>query len=175
MERLYRDGSLEVHPQVEHPAPRVQPRDPLVGLVHESNFGIWSPEQKNVKKYSVKSRICCCAWTNDGTHLTLGHFNGTISLYNKDGEEKNTIERPSGAPIWCLQWKPAKDDQPYDVLAVGCWDQTLSFYQISGAQIKKDRKIGFDPCCLQYCGDGEYLIIGGATTKRRFGPRRAFV
>ena len=131
----------------------------------ESNFGIWSPEQKNVKKYSVKSRICCCAWTNDGTHLTLGHFNGTISLYNKDGEEKNTIERPSGAPIWCLQWKPAKDDQPYDVLAVGCWDQTLSFYQISGAQIKKDRKIGFDPCCLQYCGDGEYLIIGGSDQK----------
>ena len=59
----------------------------------ENNFGIWSPEQKNVKKFGVKSRICCCAWTNDGQYLTLGQFNGTITLHNKDGEEKISIVR----------------------------------------------------------------------------------
>jgi intraflagellar transport protein 122 len=129
------------------------------------DFGLWSPEQKSVAKHKVLSKICCCAWTNDGQFLTLGLFNGTISLRDKDGEEKVGIERPSAAPIWCMQWKPPKDDQPYDVLAVGCWDQTLSFWQISGAQHGKDRKLDFDPCSLGYCGDGEYLVLGGSDHK----------
>ena len=130
-----------------------------------SDFGLWSPEQKNVQKHKVLSKICCCAWTNDGQFLTLGHFNGTVSLRSKDGEEKICIERSGGAPIWCMQWKPPKEDQPYDILAVGCWDQTLSFWQISGAQHGKDRKLGFDPCSLGYCGDGEYIAIGGSDHK----------
>jgi intraflagellar transport protein 122 len=39
-----------------------------------------------------------------------------------------------------------------DILAVGCWDQTLSFYLLSGAQHGKDRLLGYDPCSICYYG-----------------------
>jgi intraflagellar transport protein 122 len=42
----------------------------------------------------------------------------------------NTIQRDS--PVWCLEWNPVKVEQE-SYLAVGCWDQTLSFYDTSGA------------------------------------------
>ncbi|CAN0427179.1 unnamed protein product, partial [Discosporangium mesarthrocarpum] len=34
------------------------------------------------------------------------------------------------APVWCLAWNPAPEEG--ELLALGCWDQTLSFYQLSG-------------------------------------------
>jgi intraflagellar transport protein 122 len=52
-----------------------------------------------------------------------------------------------------------------DILAVGCWDQTLSFYQLSGQQHGKDRMLNYDPCSLCYYGDGEYIVCGGSDRK----------
>ena len=48
------------------------------------------------------------------------------------------IERK--APVWCLAWSPpaqraAGKSEVADTLAVGCWDQTLSFYHLSGQQV----------------------------------------
>ena len=54
-----------------------------------------------------------------------------------------------------------------DVLAVGCWDQTLSFYLLSGAQQNKDRALAYDPCSLSYYVDGEYIVMGGSDRKVR--------
>ena len=48
-----------------------------------SDFGLWSPEQKSVAKHKVQSRVLCMSWTNDGTLLTLGHFDGHVSLRDK--------------------------------------------------------------------------------------------
>jgi len=31
-----------------------------------SDFGLWSPEQKTVAKYKVQSKILSAAWSNDG-------------------------------------------------------------------------------------------------------------
>ena len=112
-----------------------------------SDFGLWAPEENIVNKKKIYSKILCCCWTNDGTHLALGLLNGTISIRNNEGKEKVTIQRNS--PIWCLQWNPNKDET-YDTLAVGCWDQTLSFYHLSRKQIGKDKKLGYDPCGLTY-------------------------
>ena len=66
--------------------------------------------------------------------------------------------------MWCLAWNPAPDE-PYDVLAVGCWDSSLSYYQLSGAQIGKDKDLGYDPCTLSYFSNGEYLTVGGTDRK----------
>ena len=88
----------------------------LVSCTSE-DFGLWSPEQKSVKKNKVAAKICCCDWTSDGQFLALGLFNGQISLRDKDGEEKTVIERPSGAPIWCLKWQPNKDHSSSEILA----------------------------------------------------------
>lgn len=34
---------------------------------------------------------------------------------------------------------PSLPEEPFDILAAGCWDQTLSFYHLSGKPIGRDR------------------------------------
>ncbi|NWR56785.1 IF122 protein, partial [Bucorvus abyssinicus] len=53
-------------------------------------------------------------------------------------------------------------DERNDILAVADWGQKLSFYQLSGKQIGKDRMLNFDPCCLSYFTKGEYILLGGS-------------
>ncbi|XP_045145788.1 intraflagellar transport protein 122 homolog isoform X1 [Echinops telfairi] len=90
-------------------------------------------------------------------------FNGVISIRNKNGEEKVKIERPGGSlsPIWSISWNPSREERN-DILAVADWGQKLSFYQLSGKQIGKDRPLNFDPCCISYFTKGEYILLGGS-------------
>nr|XP_033484613.1 intraflagellar transport protein 122 homolog isoform X1 [Epinephelus lanceolatus] len=127
------------------------------------DFGLWSPEQKSVNKHKVSSKITCCGWTNDGQYLALGMMNGVVSIRNKNGEEKVKIERPGGSSssIWSIAWNPSKDEHN-DILAVADWGQKLSFYQLSGKQIGKDRTLTYDPCCVSYFSKGEYIVMGGS-------------
>jgi len=124
-----------------------------------SDFGLWSPTEKQVAKYKVQSKILSASWSNDGQFLALGMFSGQITIRDRKGNEKVSIARE--APVWCLSWSPWNDES-FDLLAVGCWDQTLSFYQLSGIQHQKDRKLGFNPCSINYYGQGEYMLIGGS-------------
>ncbi|XP_007060007.2 intraflagellar transport protein 122 homolog isoform X4 [Chelonia mydas] len=128
-----------------------------------SDFGLWSPEQKSVSKHKSSSKITCCSWTNDGQYLALGMFNGVVSIRNKNGEEKVKIERPGGSlsPVWSICWNPSRDEHN-DILAVADWGQRLSFFQLSGKQIGKDRVLNFDPCCISYFSKGEYILMGGS-------------
>ncbi|XP_046555893.1 intraflagellar transport protein 122 homolog [Haliotis rubra] len=129
-----------------------------------SDFGLWSPEQKSVSKHKVSSRVTCCSWTNDGQYLALGLYNGLVSIRNKGGEEKVKIERPGAniAPVFSLSWNPSRDEA-YDVLAIADWGQRLSFYQLSGKQIGKDRTLGYDPTCVSWFSKGEYVVVGGSS------------
>eukprot|EP00240_Pyramimonas_obovata_P000052 CAMPEP_0118949464 /NCGR_PEP_ID=MMETSP1169-20130426/49666_1 /TAXON_ID=36882 /ORGANISM="Pyramimonas obovata, Strain CCMP722" /LENGTH=1253 /DNA_ID=CAMNT_0006896109 /DNA_START=163 /DNA_END=3921 /DNA_ORIENTATION=+ len=127
-----------------------------------NDFGLWSPEQKSVAKHKVSSKVICLSWTNDGQYLALGQFNGNISIRDKSGSEKVLIER--NAPVWSICWNPSRDE-PYDILACGCWDGTLSFYQLSGIQVGKDKELGYDPCSVSYFSNGEYICIGGTDQK----------
>ncbi|XP_029457277.1 intraflagellar transport protein 122 homolog isoform X3 [Rhinatrema bivittatum] len=128
-----------------------------------SDVGLWSPEQKSVSKHKTSSKITCCSWTNDGQYLALGMFSGIVSIRNKNGEEKVKIERPGGtlSPIWSISWNPSKDEHN-DILVVADWGQKLSFYQLSGKQIGKDKVLNFDPCCVSYFSKGEYIVMGGS-------------
>ncbi|XP_023561688.1 intraflagellar transport protein 122 homolog isoform X3 [Octodon degus] len=49
-----------------------------------------------------------------------------------------------------------------DILAVADWGHKLSFYQLSGKQVGKDRLLDFDPCCISYFSKGEYILLGGS-------------
>jgi intraflagellar transport protein 122 len=104
----------------------------------------------------VHAKVLCIAWTADGTYLAAGHFDGTVTIRDKNGADKLKIEA-STSPVWTLAWNP----QDQNVLATGCWDGMLKFFQISGAQKAKDRELGFDPCSLSYFGTGDYLTVGG--------------
>ncbi|KAH6577809.1 hypothetical protein BASA50_009124 [Batrachochytrium salamandrivorans] len=128
-----------------------------------SDFGLWAPDIKAVNKTKVPSRILCSSWTLDGQHFALGLYSGNISIRSRIGEEKIRIER-GASPIWSLSWSPAPGLE-LDILAVTDWSQRLSFFQVNGRQIGKDRQLGFDPCSVNYFPTGEYLIIGGADKK----------
>ena len=125
------------------------------------DFGLWCGEQKNVVKNKLSSRALCCAWTHDGQYLAIGLYSGVISVRQRGGDEKVTIQRPGGHPVWCLSWSPSYGDQ-YGILTVGDWGQRLSFYQLNGRQIGKDRNLGFDPCSLSYFSNGEFILIAGS-------------
>jgi WD40 repeat protein len=112
---------------------------------------MWTPEQKQVVKEKVQSKILCAAWSSDGAILALGMLNGWISIRNVNSDELHHIERR--APIWSLQFIPGTagasnpgpktnatgggsssptgnaGSQDSDLLVVGCWDKTLSLYR----------------------------------------------
>ena len=130
-----------------------------------ADFGLWSPEQKSVQKFKVSAKVLCCAWSNDGQFIALGQANGHVSVRDKQGVEKVRMERRE--PVWTLAFAPPSAERAAgaELLAVGCWDQTLSFYDLNGQQMGRDRALQFDPCCLCYYGEGEYLLVAGSNRK----------
>ena len=171
-----------------------------------SDFGLWSPEKKQVAKHKVRADIAsrrtrapalterrgalrrsrtACSRRRGRTTGSIWHWacsmgtsrsgamlhrcsdrvlqRPSVSLCprasrDKNGDEKVLIER--NAPVWAIQWNPSRDDT--GILAAACWDQTLSFYQLSGNQVGRDRKLDYDPCALSYFTQGEYLLMGGS-------------
>jgi intraflagellar transport protein 122 len=103
----------------------------------ENDFGMWSPEQKQVSKESISSKILSAAWAPNGSLVALGLENGCISIRKPSGEEVQKIERK--APIFCIKFLPPSTLQrnaentstsSLDIeLVVGCWDKTLSTYR----------------------------------------------
>ncbi|KAG4084721.1 WD40-repeat-containing domain protein [Neocallimastix lanati (nom. inval.)] len=128
-----------------------------------SDFGLWSAEQKSVIKHKVPSRILCSSWTSDGQYVALGMYNGHISIRNKLGEEKLRIER-SVLPIWALSWNPSPHNDQ-QILAVTDWSRKLSFFQLNGRQVGRDRILDYDPCSIDYFSNGGYVVIGGSDNK----------
>ncbi|GAB0094617.1 Intraflagellar transport protein 122 homolog [Sergentomyia squamirostris] len=128
-----------------------------------SDFALWSTEQKAVQKYKSQARINACAWTNDGQYLALGLANGTVSIRNKAGDEKNRIDRPGGgnSPIFGVAWNPPSASTNADTLAIVDWSKTLSFYTLGGQLIGKERNLNFDPLCVTFFPDGEFLMVAG--------------
>lgn len=94
--------------------------------------------------------------------MALGLANGCISIRNKAGEEKGKIERPggTGSPIFGLAWHPLNTGTG-DILCAVDWGQNLSFYTLGGQSVGKERQLGFDPLCISFFPDGEFLIISG--------------
>ena len=104
----------------------------------ETDFGIWTPEQKQVTKEKITSRVLSIAWSSDGNFYALGTVTGMISIRNNDIEEVMRIERK--APIWNLLYIPStpnavskstnvKKLAETEILVVGCWQKVLSFYK----------------------------------------------
>jgi len=53
-------------------------------------------------------------------------MNGTIVFRTRKLEEK--LELKKGVPIWCMDWTPVTPENQESILAVGAWDQTITFY-----------------------------------------------
>ncbi|XP_014246043.1 intraflagellar transport protein 122 homolog [Cimex lectularius] len=127
-----------------------------------SELVLWSPEFKSIQKYKSSAKILACSWSSDGHFLALGLSSGSVSIRTRSGEEKSRIERPGGieTPIWALAWSPVKEDN-HDILCVTDWGQSMSFYTISGKMVGKERSLGYEPLCVNYMNNGEFILVAG--------------
>ncbi|KPA79976.1 hypothetical protein ABB37_05018 [Leptomonas pyrrhocoris] len=126
------------------------------------DWGIWEPDQPKVSKYALPSKGLSAAWTPNGKMLAIGMLDGTILLLERGLEEKVRLRRP--APVWALGFSPLRENG-VDVLAVGSWDHRLSFYNLAGAPVGKERELNFDPCSLSFFNNGKYILISGSDHK----------
>lgn len=128
-----------------------------------SDIAFWSAEQKAVQKHKSGGRVNCCAWTRDGQYFALGLATGYVSIRNKNGEEKTRIERQPGVPIWSLSWNPIQDDaHAMDVLCIAEWNGVISFYNIGGEVVKRERSLNFIPLKVIHFPEGQYLLVCGS-------------
>ena len=140
------------------------PVEDLLASCSSADFGFWSPKEKSVIKHKVDSKILCASWRNDGQVIALGLFSGNVSLYNIHGNEIGIIAR--NAPVWSLCWNrySSSDDHNSDILAVGSWDMTLSFYDEFFQQQNEDYCLDYYPSSVEFYGrSSEYVIVGGSS------------
>ncbi|XP_075587380.1 intraflagellar transport protein Oseg1 [Dermatophagoides farinae] len=125
-----------------------------------SDFGLWSPEQKNVTKIKVTSPINCCCWNEDGIIFALGFNSGHISIRFKNGDEKMKIERKNA--IWGVLFFKTNDEKMEDRLSVVDWStKSISIYDVDGNQNVQERNIGYDPLFISSLLGNEFFLIGG--------------
>ena len=103
------------------------PTSHLLASCSNGDFGLWSPEQKNVTKTKLTGRITCCAWSADGQLLAFGLYNGQVHIRDKvmvtkkslvekrrslfqEGNEKYKFDRSDAAnsPVWNVSWCPTR-------------------------------------------------------------------
>ncbi|KAF8070897.1 5-methyltetrahydropteroyltriglutamate--homocysteine methyltransferase [Scenedesmus sp. PABB004] len=139
----------------------------------------------------VPAKVVCMAWTGDGALLALGLFDGSVSLRDKAGGEKQRFTAAS-SPVWSVAWSPQArrrcgrraraprraapgggappsaprrrapaGPQDQALLAVGCLDGQLKFFSATGQPKLKERSLDGDPLSLAFFGD-DYLLAGGS-------------
>ena len=130
---------------------------------YSNGYSLWTPDQKEVKTVDLSAKVLCASWTSDGALLAVGLWDGTVTIRSKEGESKCEIKRL--APVWTVEWNPVPNSTGQSFLAVGCWDQTLSFWDSAGQQQGVDKAIGFDPCAISFFSNGELMTICGSDKK----------
>ena len=136
--------------------------------VSAQDFGLWGVDQQNVVKHDIPAKGLCCDWSPDGQILAIGLFNGQIILRDKNGGKLTELNK-NLSPIWTLAFCPQKFDSTDNTLTVGSWDQKLALYTIAQGktfnQVGSDKELDFDPLCISYFSDGEYMVITGTNKK----------
>jgi intraflagellar transport protein 122 len=101
------------------------------------------------------------SWANDGQHFALGLFDGSISIRDKLGDER-TLIKVGISPVWSLSWTVLQDT---DVLTTSNWDKKISFFNLDGKQVGRDREVDFNACTLRHTPTGEFFLMGGSDRK----------
>lgn len=64
------------------------------------DFALFTPGKQDIPKEKYKEKILCSAWSPDGQTLAFGTMQGTISIRERNLDERNEIRKT--APIWCM-------------------------------------------------------------------------
>ena len=141
----------------------------------DSDFGIWSPDRKQVQKEKMNAKILDAAWSSDGTLLALSTFEGFVSVRDRSNNELYKINR--GGPCWCISFIQVIGvgktlGQDSELLAIGSWDKTISFHKLlADKQTKQqtEKQLKFLPVSLSTAGvensKNQYLILSGSNKK----------
>ncbi|XP_065186273.1 intraflagellar transport protein 122 homolog [Sycon ciliatum] len=154
------DGKLRYNHPDSLQAVEFNPQTGQLASCSCTDLALVQVEASGLSRHKVPSRVLTCSWTSDGQYLALGHQNGLISIRNKVGDEKVKIERPGNSPVWSLSWHPTRDH-----IVAGDWGQRISFYALNGSSAGRERKLDYDPTCVSYFLNGEYMLVGGCNRK----------
>ena len=106
----------------------------------------------------------------------MGLESGVISIRNQQADEMHRIDK--GSAVWCLAFLPdlptskGQSSGDGEILAVGCWDKTLSMYKFvdgSTPRVQSERSLKYYPCSISIAGSNitksSYLAIAGSNNK----------
>lgn len=139
--------------------------NPVTGVlasVSNVDWGLWSLDQPKVAKRQLPSKGLCAAWTSDGQTLAIGLISGVVVFLENGLLEKSRVTRTS--PVWSIAFNTQRENG-VEVLAVGSWDQRLSFYNTDGHPAGKERELNFDPCNISFFSNGKYMLVCGTDHK----------
>ncbi|GMT24409.1 hypothetical protein PFISCL1PPCAC_15706 [Pristionchus fissidentatus] len=148
-----------------------------------TDYAHWTETDKNVNKQKVTGRITCAAWSKTGDYFAIALFDGKVLLKTFDpndlpnfnsGETTIIIERPGGEPIWSVIFNYVGDEykrqrengtKSREFIVIGDWARTISYYELDGKKLpekKDDISLGFDPSCMEWINNDEYLVVCGS-------------
>ncbi|CCW67047.1 unnamed protein product [Phytomonas sp. Hart1] len=156
------EGVLKFRHKASIQALVANPTSPKIASISSVDWAVWGPSMGKVVKHRLQSKGLCGAWTADGQTLAIGMIDGSIITVGSDEIEKVLIRRKH--PVWTIRFSSLRENGA-DVLAVGSWDQSLSFYNLNGTLVGKEHDLGFEPCCISFYDNGEYLILSGSDHK----------
>ena len=85
---------------------KFNPSKVLLVSCSDADYGFWSPEQKQVVKEKVSSRILSAAWTSDGELLAIGMQSGLVSVRNTKSEVLFKCHRYSSNLLGTQSYRP---------------------------------------------------------------------
>ena len=74
---------------------RFNPAKVVLVSCSDADYGFWSPEQKQVVKEKMPSRILSAAWSSDGETLAIGMQSGIVSVRNTKSEVLEYLTIPA--------------------------------------------------------------------------------
>ncbi|XP_028174719.1 GTPase-activating protein CdGAPr-like [Ostrinia furnacalis] len=115
-----------------------------------SDFAFWSADVKAVQKFRLSGRITSCSWSPNGQHLAIGLASGAVSIRDKVGDEIQRILRESA--VWAVAFTKS-------MLMIADWSDVISFYDMQGQVVYKERNIGI--AALSMTPLGSLVLVGG--------------
>jgi len=73
--------------------------------------------------------------------------------------------------IFCLAFSPLTSENNISLLVIGCWDQTISFYNSEGFTETHNKKLDFNPIFIKWLSSSNFFVITGTNNQAQLLSR----